>query len=69
MDWTLIRTKGGQTFPKHKDDWELLFDDVTKNKLVSLDKEGFQIVVFTNQAGVATGRVKVPDLNHKFSAI
>ena len=30
MDWTLIRTKGGQTFPKNKDDWLLLFDNKTK---------------------------------------
>ena len=69
MDWTLIRTKGGQTFPKNKDDWELLYDELTQKKLASLDKDGFQIVVFTNQAGVATGRTKVADLNHKFSAI
>ena len=69
MDWTIIRTIGGQTFPKHKDDWLLLFDEKTKEKLVELDKNDFKIVVFTNQAGVATGRTKVPDLNHKFGAI
>jgi hypothetical protein len=38
MDWTLIRTKGGQTFPKNKDDWFLLFDGQTKEKLIDLDK-------------------------------
>ena len=59
MDWTLIRTKGGQTFPKNKDDWELLFDDLIKNKLESLNKDGFRIVIFTNQAGVENGRTKV----------
>ena len=69
MDWTLIRTKGGQTFPKNKDDWLLLFDEKTQDKLVELDKEDYKIVVFTNQAGVAAGKTKVPDLNHKFGAI
>lgn len=26
MDWTLIKTKNGNTFPKHKDDWLPLFN-------------------------------------------
>jgi hypothetical protein len=63
MDWTLIRTKTGNTFPKGKDDWLMLYDDdkpgATAKKLQSLHKDGFQIVVFTNQAGVAIGRQKV----------
>ena len=69
MDWTLIRTKLGQTFPKNKDDWLLLFDNITKEKLVQLSKDGYKIVIFTNQAGVAIGKTKVGDLNLKFGAI
>jgi histidinol phosphatase-like enzyme len=34
-----------------------------------LESEGYQIVVFTNQAGVANGRTKVSDLEYKFSEI
>jgi len=33
MDWTLIRTKLGNTFPKDKDDWLPLFDKKTAQKL------------------------------------
>ncbi len=73
MDWTLIRTKTGNTFPKGKDDWLMLYDEDkpgdSKKKLRSLHEEGFQIVVFTNQAGVAIGRQNVSDLNHKFKEI
>ena len=29
MDWTLIKTKLGNTFPKNKDDWLPLFDKQT----------------------------------------
>jgi len=73
MDWTLIRTKSGNKFPKDSNDWLMLYDDntsaSTKRKLISLHEEGYQIVVFTNQGGVAIGRQKVPDLNLKFKSI
>jgi bifunctional polynucleotide phosphatase/kinase len=69
MDYTLIKTKSGATFPKNKDDWELLFGDITKQKLVDLHKQGYTIVVFTNQGGVESGKTKVSDLSHKFEAI
>jgi bifunctional polynucleotide phosphatase/kinase len=69
MDWTIIKTKSGATFAKNKDDWELLFGDTTKTKMQKLESEGYQIVVFTNQAGVANGRTKVSDLEYKFSEI
>lgn len=65
MDWTLIRTKHGNTFPKDKDDWLPLFDKKTSQKLKDLDKDGFIIVIFSNQAGVQNGRTKVNDLFHK----
>ncbi len=48
MDWTLIRTKHGNTFPKDKDDWLPLFDKKTSLKLKDLDKDGFIIVIFSN---------------------
>ena len=48
MDWTIIRTKTGKTFPKSKDDWLLLFDDCTKNKMRDLHDDGYHVVVFTN---------------------
>jgi bifunctional polynucleotide phosphatase/kinase len=48
MDYTIIKTKSGKKFPQNKDDWELLFGEITKSKLVQLDKQGFSIVIFTN---------------------
>lgn len=69
LDWTIIKTKSGATFPKSKDDWELLFGKLTHEVVNQLHKDGFKIVIFTNQAGVAIGRTKPADLEHKFSAI
>ena len=78
MDWTIIKTQSGATFFRkiflktkttgisytmsHK-------DDLTKDKLLKLSSEGFEIVVFSNQAGVESGRTKVSDLEFKFSQI
>jgi bifunctional polynucleotide phosphatase/kinase len=69
MDWTIIKTQSGATFPKDKNDWDFLYDDLTKDKLLKLSSEGFEIVVFSNQAGVESGRTKVSDLEFKFSQI
>ena len=68
MDWTLIRTKSGRQFPTNVNDWQLWHESV-KPKLQSLHKEGYTIVVFTNQGGVATGSTKVADLKIKFAKI
>jgi bifunctional polynucleotide phosphatase/kinase len=48
LDYTLIKPKSGNKFPKDYNDWVLL--DV-KKKLNELYDSGFKIVVFTNQAG------------------
>ena len=34
MDYTIIKTKSGKKFPQNKDDWELLFGETTRSKLV-----------------------------------
>lgn len=51
MDWTIIKTKSGKTFAVDSDDWDFLFPEV-KPKLQQLHKDGFRIVIFTNQGGV-----------------
>lgn len=61
MDYTIIKTKSGKKFPQNKDDWEFLLDS-TKAKLIQLSKEGFTIVIFTNQGGVSSGKTRVSDL-------
>ena len=42
----MIQTKSGRRFPKDKDDWKLMFSNIS-DKLKKL--EGYSIVVFTNQ--------------------
>jgi len=66
MDWTLIRTKTGKTFAKDANDWLELFPSTKTviQDLVNLHK--FNIVIFTNQAGVAQGITKISDLQNKF---
>jgi len=53
LDGTLITTKSKRRFPKDKDDWRLLNEKVAL-KLRCLDKEGYTIVVFTNQKNLET---------------
>ena len=55
MDWTLIKTKTGRTFPNNEHDWQMWHDKVP-SKLRRLVADGFRIVVFTNQGGVASGK-------------
>ena len=70
MDGTLITTKSGKVFAVDKNDWRLLFDQVTSKVLQKLHEEDrFKIVVMTNQAGIASGKVKVADLKEKVEAI
>lgn len=47
MDWTLIRTKSGATFPKHADDWEL-WDKSVATKLKELYDDNYKILIFSN---------------------
>lgn len=70
MDWTLIRTKSGNTFATGPKDWTFLYDDqVTEKKMQQLHKDDFKIIVFTNQGGVASGNTTIADLKQKFTAI
>ena len=54
MDWTLIRTKTGKTFPKDENDW-LVWNPKVVDKLKELHGNGFKIVIFTNQNGISKG--------------
>lgn len=48
FDHTLVKPKGGKTFPKTKDDWEWLTED-TKSKFIEYSKT-HDIVIITNQS-------------------
>lgn len=68
LDGTLITTKSGLVFAKDINDWKLWHADVP-NKLRSLHKEGYQITIFTNQAGISKGKLKIEDFRSKFERI
>ena len=48
-DWTLVCPKGGKTFPSNIDDWEWLYPNIPE-KLKNYYKDGYMIVIFTNQS-------------------
>src|SRR5947209_9812445 len=62
LDWTIRRTKSGETFPQNVNDWQLMPGRLEKfQELREADK---QIAILTNQGGlpwrVATGQEKYP---------
>ncbi|XP_055625506.1 uncharacterized protein F21D5.5 [Toxorhynchites rutilus septentrionalis] len=68
MDGTLIKTKSGNVFPKSIDDWQIAFAEVP-GKLKSLYKSGYKMVIFTNQAGISKGKLKIEDFKKKIEAL
>ena len=68
MDKTLIKTKSGLEFPKDANDWQLWHPEVP-GKLKKLHADGYKIVIFTNQASLGTGKVKVSDFKLKIERL
>lgn len=68
MDKTLIKTKSGLEFPKDANDWQLWHHEVP-NKIKKLHADGFKIIIFTNQASLGTGKIKVSDFKLKIERI
>lgn len=64
MDSTLIATKSGRTFPTGRSDWKWLYEQIPK-KLQELHKNGYKVVVFTNQGGVESGNSDPESLKGK----
>lgn len=52
LDSTLIKTKSNKIHATDKDDWKFLYPNVPPN-LKKLHKDGYQVVIFTNQKGIA----------------
>ncbi len=67
MDWTIIKTKSGKVFPKDKNDWVFLFDDIPE-KLNDISKNK-TIIIFSNQMGISTGKTKEDDIIFKVNSI
>ncbi|XP_017471555.1 PREDICTED: uncharacterized protein F21D5.5 [Rhagoletis zephyria] len=68
IDGTIITTKSGNVFPKHADDWQIIYPEVRK-KLKLLHQSGYKICFFTNQGGIASGKIKLDDFKRKIKEI
>ena len=64
LDNTLITTKSGKVFPTDMNDWRILYPEIP-GMLKKLIADDFKIVVLTNQAGIAKGKVKLDDFKKK----
>lgn len=49
IDWTIIKPKNGNTFPKNKDDWQWLVPSVLET-IEGYHTEGYKIVFLTDQS-------------------
>ena len=68
LDYTLIKTKSGNIFPKNKDDW-IIWADKVKLKLYELSNDlDTIIVIFSNQKGLKND-ILINDFKQKINNI
>lgn len=68
LDYTLIKPKSGNKFPKNKDDW-MFINDKIKLYLNTLNTNNYSIVIFTNQKGISRGKLSISDFYEKITKI
>ena len=67
LDGTIIETASGKRFAKDSTDWKLRTN--VKWKLREIKKSGYKIVIFTNQGGIAKGKLTIEDFTSKLNSI
>lgn len=66
LDYTIIKTKSGNVFPKNNNDWLILYPEV-KTKLMQLKNNSNNIIViFSNQRNL---KVTIEEYMHKINMI
>ena len=68
IDWCVIRTKSRRPFAVDPSDWEFWCPSV-RDKLRQLPKMGYQIVFFTNQAGLLKSEEKLLGWTKKIDTV
>ncbi|TMW60427.1 hypothetical protein Poli38472_000469 [Pythium oligandrum] len=69
LDGTIIVTKSGKRFAENANDWKFFHPSNVKQKLKQLAKQGFLLVILSNQNGVAKGKTSATDVQKKMEAI
>lgn len=62
MDGTWIETKSGKRFAVDVNDWKWFYPTHVRAKLEKLVSEGYEIVLFSNQNGIAKGNVTAKEI-------
>ena len=68
QDDTLIKTKSGAKFGKDATDW-ILWHKIIPEKIKEYHKNGYKIVIFTNQNGISKGHTSEAVVKSKIQKI
>ncbi|KFD53225.1 hypothetical protein M514_05935 [Trichuris suis] len=68
LDGTIINTMSGRVYPTDAADWTFAKGNVV-SKLRQLPKDGYNVVIFTNQKGISSGRMPEEEFQSKLERI